>query len=116
MKYSVLVVFVLALAAPAAQAGGFNLTWGTGCWQDNPATLNTFACDSNDGSVSFTVSFATDTELPGFSLFQAELDLQSDSPDLPDWWQLTDSGGCRQGSLSISTDVAAPPRPLPTSC
>ena len=109
MKRLLLAVCVLALAAPAAQAGGFNLTWGTGCWRDNPATLSTFACDSNDGSVSFTVSFATDTELPGFSLFQAELDLQSDSPDLPDWWQLTDSGGCRQGSLSISTDVAAPP-------
>ncbi|OGF21803.1 MAG: hypothetical protein A2V63_12485 [Candidatus Eisenbacteria bacterium RBG_19FT_COMBO_70_11] len=109
MKYSVLVVFVLALAAPAAQAGGFNLTWGTGCWQDNPATLNTFACDSNDGSVSFTVSFATDKDLRDLGLIQVELDLQSDSPELPDWWQLTDPGGCRQGSLAISADISATP-------
>ena len=112
MKYLVLVLLALVLAAPSARATGsgrFNLTWGTGCWRENPATLSTFACDSDDGSVSFTVSCATDVDLPGFSLFQAELDLQSDSAELPDWWQLTDPGGCRQGSLSISTDVTAPP-------
>jgi hypothetical protein len=86
-----------------------NLTWGTGCWQDNPATLQTFACDSNDGSASFTVSFAPDRNLDDFDELYAVLDLQSDSPELPDWWQLTDPGGCRQGALSTSADFTAAP-------
>jgi len=109
MKYLVLVLLAVALCAPAVQAGGFNLTWGTGCWRDNPATLSTFACDSNDGSVSFSVSFVPDEALRYFAGIQAWLDLQSDSPELPDWWQLTDPGGCRQGSLSTSADVSATP-------
>jgi len=109
MKYLLRAVCVLAFAAPAAQAGGINLTWGSGCWQDNPATLSTFACDSNDGSVSFTVSFAPDIDLDYFDGIYAWLDFQSDSPELPDWWQLTDPGGCRQGSLSTSADISATP-------
>ena len=109
MKYLLRAVCVLALAAPAAHAGGINLAWGTGCWRDNPATLSTFACDSNDGSVSFTVSFAPDIDLDYFDGIRAWLDLQSDSADLPDWWQLTDPGGCRQGSLSTSADISATP-------
>jgi len=112
MKYLVLVLFALALAAQAARASGFgafNLTWGTGCWRDNPATLSTSACDSNDGSVSFTVSFVQNATVPNFDGLEAWLDLQSDSPELPDWWQLTDPGGCRQGSLSVSFDPIATP-------
>jgi len=109
MKYFVLALLALALAAPAARAGGFNLTWGTGCWRDNPATLSTFACNSNDGSVSFTVSFVPDRGLRYFDAITAWLDLQSDSPELPDWWQLTNPGGCREGSLSTSADVSATP-------
>jgi len=107
MKTLLLAVCVLPLAAPATRAGGINLAWGTRCWFDNPTTLSTFACDSNDGSVSFSVSFATDFSLPSLVLFQAEFDLQSDSAVLPDWWQLTDPGGCREGSLSASVDTSA---------
>ena len=109
MKYLALVVLAVALAAPAARAGGFNLTWGTGCWRDNPATLETFACDSNDASVSFTVSAAPNKGLLDFYEIEAWLDIQSDSSELPDWWQLTDPGGCRQGSLSTSADITATP-------
>ncbi|OFW78952.1 MAG: hypothetical protein A2W00_03235 [Candidatus Eisenbacteria bacterium RBG_16_71_46] len=108
MKYLVLALFALALAAPAARANGFNLTWGTGCWRDNPATLATSACDSNDGSVSFTVSFYNQFPIQQFIGVEAWLDLQSDSPTLPDWWQLTDPGGCRQGALSVSFEPATP--------
>ena len=109
MKCLMLALFALALAAPAARANRFNLTWGTGCWRDNPATLETSACNSNDGSVSFTVSFLIDFPIGRFIGLEAWLDLQSDSPTLPDWWQLTNLGGCRQGSLSVSFDMPATP-------
>jgi hypothetical protein len=102
-------VCLLAFAAPAAHAGGFNLTWGTGCWRENPATLHSFACDSNGGSASFTVSFAPDRNLDNFNSFYAVLNLQSDSPNMPDWWQLTHLGGCRDGALSTSAEFAAVP-------
>ena len=110
MKHAVAILFALALAAPAARASGFgafNLTWGPACWPANPAMLSTSTCDSNDGSVSFTVSFIQYPDLPSFYGLEAWVDLQSDSPELPDWWQLSDPGGCRQGSLSVSFDATA---------
>ena len=111
MKHlALVVVLAMALAAQPARAsgiGGFNLTWGTGCWPANPATLSTSACDSNDGSVSFTASFLQYPDLSVFYGVSAYVDLQSDSAELPDWWQLTDPGGCRQGSLSVSFDATA---------
>jgi len=109
MKYLVLVLFALAVTAPPARAYGFNLTWGTGCWRDNPATLSTSACDSDAGSVSFTVSFLSPVSTSVFYGIEAWLDLQSDTPELPDWWQLTGPGGCRQGSLAVSFDASATP-------
>jgi len=106
MKAVLLVLAALVLGAPAVQAGGINLTWGSGCWQDNPSTLLAFACDSNSGSAIMTASFAFDRGPHYFSgfAFAAQLDLQSDSSVLPDWWQLTTPGGCRQGAFNGSAD------------
>jgi hypothetical protein len=109
MKRPLLVLATLVLTAPAVQAGGINLTWGSGCWQDNPATLHAFACDSNAGSATLTASFAFDRAPGGIDGFEAALDLQSDSSVLPDWWQLTPPGGCRQGALSGSADFTGAP-------
>ncbi|OGF15219.1 MAG: hypothetical protein A2W00_06405 [Candidatus Eisenbacteria bacterium RBG_16_71_46] len=106
MRVLLLAVCLLALAAPTAQAGGINIAWGTRCWFDNPTALSTFACDSNDGTVSFTVSFNPADDMD-FRYLDAWIHFQSDSAELPDWWQLTDPGGCREGSLSVSADTSA---------
>ncbi len=105
---TLVVVALLAGGAPRAAAGGFNITWGSGCWQDEPATLKTFACDGDAGSAAFTVSFVVDRDLEHF-VAQIQADLQSDSPDLPDWWQFADPGGCRVGALTTSADFTSAP-------
>jgi hypothetical protein len=106
MKTFLLAVFLLGFAAPTTWAGGFNLTWGSDCWRDNPATLKTFSCDTNDGSAIFTVSFSLDFNYSKSGFLAAQLDLQSDSPTLPDWWQLSSVGGCRQAALSTAAAFA----------
>jgi len=95
--------------ATAAHAGGINLTWGEGCWADNPSTMQTFACDGNSGAFSMTASFQPSRDFPGFYAFDAQVDMQSDSPDLPDWWQMCSVGGCRTGSLTGTADFNVSP-------
>jgi len=111
MRLSSAILAFLLLAAPPAMAfptGGVNLTWGTGCWEDNPSTLKTFACDTNVGSASLTASFAFEWAAWTYYM-DAKLDLQSDSPQLPDWWQFTCPAGCRAGSMSVSADFTGAP-------
>ena len=96
---------LMSLFATNSSAGGINLTWGEGCWADNPATMQTFACDNNSGSFSLTASFVP-TSRQAISTLTAQLDLQSDSPLLPDWWQMCDPGACRAGALSATAVFA----------
>jgi len=109
MKTLVLAICLLGFATSASGASGFNLTWGTGCWRDDPVALKSFACDANDGSATFTTSFALDFNYRDFGFVACQVDLQSDSPTLPDWWQLSSAGGCRQGALSTTANFAAAP-------
>jgi len=51
-----------------------------------------------------TASFSPTRDLPEFYAFDAQLDLQSDASDLPDWWQMCGFGGCRTGSLAATAD------------
>jgi hypothetical protein len=110
MRAGVIGLVVMMFVAESAVAGGINLTWGSGCWQDNPSTLLTFACDSNAGSASLTTSFAISHLSPyQTSTLAAKLDLQSDSALLPDWWQLRSPEGCRAGALAVTTDFSGAP-------
>ena len=106
-----LIVALLALGASTlkANAGGMNLSWGEGCWADNPKSVQTFACNTNAGSFSMTASAMPSRDLPLFVVFDLRLDLQSDSAELPDWWQLCGNGGCRTGSLIATGDFNSAP-------
>ncbi|HTO90359.1 MAG TPA: hypothetical protein VMJ70_04445 [Candidatus Sulfotelmatobacter sp.] len=90
----------IALVRGAHAGGGINLTWGEGCWADNPQTVQTFACDTNVGTFAMTASFVPSIDIRQFDIFQFEIDLQADSPNLPDWWQFCSVGGCRNGALT----------------
>jgi len=111
MRHLALTACLLALLTTSVYAGGVNLTWGTGCWQDASATLQTFACDANTGSSTFTTSFVLDRDIPRFGALIGIVDLQSASSLLPDWWQLSDQNppGCRTGALSILADFLLAP-------
>jgi hypothetical protein len=105
---------LLALAlitawAACAHAGGMNLTWGEGCWADNPQTVQTFACDTNTGSFPMTASFMPSRDWTELQVITAVVDLQVDSAALPDWWQICPSAACRSGSLSATADFNVAP-------
>ncbi|HTO90357.1 MAG TPA: hypothetical protein VMJ70_04435 [Candidatus Sulfotelmatobacter sp.] len=108
LLFAVLSTLTTCLAVDS-HADGMNLTWGDGCWADNPQTVQTFACGSNTGSFSMTASFSLTADFPGFSDMDVYLDLQSDAPNLPDWWQMCFAGGCRTGSINAAADFNAAP-------
>jgi hypothetical protein len=97
----------MVLCASAVRAGGINLTWGDGCWADNPQTVQTFACDTNTGSFSMTASFSPSYN-QAMDNFTARVDVQTDAAALPDWWQICTTGGCRGGALT-ATAIVNPP-------
>jgi hypothetical protein len=109
MKTLIVAICLLGFATAAFGARGFNLTWGAGCWRDDPVALKSFACDTNGGSATLTASFALDFDFSKFDYIECQLDLQSDSATLPDWWQFSGAGGCRQGALSTTANFAAAP-------
>ena len=106
IRQAVIAITLALLQSTNALAGGINLTWGAGCWPDNPSSLRTFSCDANTGSATMTGSFVPDATLNLFAI-SFQLDIQSDSSTLPDWWQLTSPGGCRSGALSLNADFSA---------
>jgi hypothetical protein len=101
---------LLAFAAPAALAGGVDLTWGTGCYPENPQTLRTFACNTNTGSASMVASFLLSTDAPQFVGIQATVRLEAQATAIPDWWQFFNAGTCRTTALSTSADFTAAPQ------
>ncbi len=111
MARAFLAACLLVLLAASARAGGIDLTWGAGCWPDGAATLETFACNANTGNSRYTGSFILDQDMPLFAALIGIVDLQSASPVLPAWWQLSDQSprGCRMGSISVSADFLSAP-------
>jgi hypothetical protein len=101
---------LLACGVDVAWGGGIDLTWGTGCYPETPQTLKTFACNSNTGSAVLTASFVPATDQPTFVGIQATLVFQIQSTVVPDWWQLWNTGACRQNALSVSEDFIAAPQ------
>lgn len=100
----------LTLAPRAAGAGGINVAWGEGCWGENPSNYKAFACNTNSGSATATGSFAPSAGQPNFVGIEVVVDLQTSSATLPDWWQLFNSGSCRQSALSSSADFLQAPQ------
>jgi len=108
-------LFVVLLAflgawAPAALAGGVDLTWGSGCYPETPQILRTFACNTNTGTASMIASFQPSVDAPAFVGIEATMRFQVQATFVPDWWQFWSSGTCRQSALSTSVDFLTAPQ------
>ncbi len=115
-KLTLGICILLMSAASAAFAGGFDITYGEGCWLETPSTVKTFACDTNTGAMIFTISCNTSLPVADFVGFTAIVDSRTDwwyGPPLSDWWQLYNTGSCRATSLSVSNDFTLSPQ---TAC
>lgn len=107
-----LLVAALLLAPSLAHAGGFDIAWGPSCWQDNPVSAKTFACNTNTGNDRFTISFVPDAPMADFGESLVTFDIQAGSPTLPDWWNAFTTGSCRPTGMTETTSFGL----VTTSC
>src|SRR5262245_12372918 len=87
--------------APAHAAQGLNLAW-THCFSDLGVQNRTFACNTNSGNSVLFGSFVLASDFPQLIGTEIVLQLAADSPSLPAWWQLKNTGSCRQTSLNAN--------------
>lgn len=108
-SYAALLAFALVALGPgAASSGNAHVAWDR-CWPDG-ATLETFACDRDDGPAhDLVVSFRLDQDMPDFYAVDVIINFWAASDTLSDWWRFAHSGGCRTQALSVNTDFAGLP-------
>ena len=112
MKRMLLLTACLCVAAaPLAHAAGINLTWSTGtvgCWPEKLGSLATWSCDNEtDGPWSFVASFKMDAAKTDFTGISVIIGGQAADPYLPNWWQVFNTGACRQNDLTLSADFTS---------
>ncbi len=107
MKQLLLACVLLALCAPAALAGGFNLSWGNACWSDpGHANFKSFTCNTNVGSAVMTCSFSLDYDQSSWLGVNVDIIGAASASVLPDWWLLYT---CR-GALTSTCDFSTAPK------
>jgi hypothetical protein len=103
-KASLLCIMLLTLAASVASAApGVNLRW-TNCVADGGLPNRNNTCTANTGSGTLAGSFELGADQLNVNGAEIVVDLASASPTLPDWWQFTNAGVCRQNALSIAAN------------
>lgn len=115
MRKTLLICSLLLVAsAPLASAqvigspGGVNFSWDD-CAAAGVVAAKTFACGVNTGASRMVVSFDPSQQLNDFIGVEVVIDLQSDTPALPDWWQFFNTGSCRQNALNAGFDWSVLP-------
>ncbi len=110
MKASLLCTVALALlvaagsAHAAANPFGLNLAW-TDCYGDGGTSNRLFACNTNVGNERVNMSFKLDQPLTNVTGMEMYLQIASESPTLPLWWSLMNTGTCRPSSLALVTQA-----------
>ena len=93
------------LAVPHfASAAGIALNWGA-CEADGGSSNTTFACNTNAGFTALAPSFRLDAPLTGVTSVRGTIEVVSETPTLPAWWDLD---VCRSGSLTTLNTTLAP--------
>jgi hypothetical protein len=111
MKSILLAGLLLALAVPAAFAGGVDFGWGTVCYTESLLSSRTFACNTNSGRSVMTASFTVDAEMPDFVGVAIQIVGQSYPLPLPDWWKVgSESSDCRRDMAWFDADFSAVPQ------
>jgi hypothetical protein len=94
----------VALFATSVKSEGVNLSWDD-CGSHG-AQVRTFACNTNAGLHTIVGSFVAPLGLDAMTSNEIFIDLTSEAPTLPPWWQLR-SGLCRPTSLSANFDFTS---------
>ena len=100
---------LFALPSIATAAPGFAMRWDR-CYADAGGSNKNFACNTNSGTETLVITFSPDTAIANLSGIEIYLDIQSASASIPAWWQLKNTGTCRQGAISVN--MTADPVPF----
>ena len=104
-----LALFLLSAPAlgvgSAAAADGLHLRWNDCPAGASPASIATFACDTDAGSHELLCSLTSAQPIDSVLGVDIVVDLQYSGPILPDWWHF-EFGGCRFGQLVADDNFA----------
>lgn len=100
-----LTLIVMVACATPAVAGGVAMSWGDYCSLSTGGYSNlTWACRSDTfAKIRMTCSFVPEQSHADFIGARVLLVGMAEVSAVPNWWQLG-TGGCREGSLTLSTD------------
>ena len=96
------VAATLCVASSALAAPGVNLSWNFCSGEGTGASNKTFACASNAGTNTLVCSFELASDLAQVSGNELVLDVLTQQPTLPAWWDFKNTGTCRIGSLGFN--------------
>lgn len=99
----------LLLSAASVRAAGLNLAWDK-CLSEGGTIAKTFSCGSNMGYADIIGSFIPSQPHPRFVAFEVKLDIQSQTRTLPAWWQLFNSGSCRESAFELTFNFRDQPK------
>lgn len=86
------------LASPVHAAEGLYLTWNACAFEPSASAIRAFACDTDADTMKLHASFMVSQAVDSVIGIEAVIDIQHESPALPDWWRF-DGAGCRPGAL-----------------
>jgi hypothetical protein len=98
---------LLTLTASAASAQ-IQARWDD-CLADGGAANKNSACDTDVGVSRLVISYTAPQTFPGFVAIDGQIDLQASDGTMPAWWDLKNSGACRETAASISIDASTLP-------
>lgn len=99
----------LLVLATGAGASGVNLAWDQ-CLPEGGMQAKHFACGQNSGYDEIVGSFVPGQAHAAFIGCEVAVDIQSENPVLPDWWQFFNTGSCRQNALTTTFDFTTAPQ------
>jgi hypothetical protein len=83
---------------PAPAAEGLYLTWDACAFEPQASPVRLFACDTDADTMRLHAAFTVAQPVDSVIGLEVVIDIQHESPTLPDWWRF-EAGGCRAGAL-----------------
>jgi hypothetical protein len=101
------VAAMLFVASSAVAAPGVSLSWSFCHGEGTGSNNRTFACNANTGTNQLVCSFELPSDLAQVSGNEIVIDVLTQQPTLPAWWDFKNLGTCRSTSLSFNTTADA---------
>jgi len=100
----VIIVTGVMVGPATVHSASLTLTWGS-CGEPKIGN-RAFACNTDAGADTLSVSFISDLGVSKVAQIQVFMSLCTDQLATPPWWQVLGAGACREGSLGMARTAA----------